>query len=460
MRLMLTAALVFCLLLPAAAQKQPAQPTLHTNSISQTVDRYLQPYVAGKNFTGVVLIAKGGKVLLNKGYGLADYELNVPNTPATRFHIASVSKPFTALAILQLAEQGKLGLDDAVEKYVTGFPHGDKITLRHLLTHTSGIANINNFPEYNSLQRMPQTPKSLVDAFKDKPLDFEPGAKYAYSNSNYNLLALVIELVSHQSYGEYLEQHIFYPLQMKATFHHGDAHRLIPHRAAGYSPVGTDGLELADFVDWSSKTGNGSLVSTAGDLFMFAQVVGTGILYPKAKFASLLDERPGSHYGWFVRKRFGRRVWAANGRSPGFTASLERFPDDDLTIIVLSNSYSPVSQDPIAADLAAIALDQPLPKPEVLVPVKLSEEELKDWAGHYAFGADFFRPNAEVEMRPADGRLKMDWGNNFFSDLIPVSDHEFIDRLFWARVRFEKDAEGQVKQFVYRSSGEYVAVKK
>lgn len=458
MRSLPTAALAFCLLLPAAAQK-------HSGSQSQQgtgkqIDTYLAPYVAGKNFTGVVLIAKGGKVLMNKGYGMADYELNVPNTSETMFHIASVSKPFSALAILQLAEQGKLGLDDPVEKYVPGFPHGDKITLRHLLTHTSGIANINNFPEYNSLQRLQQTPKSLVDAFKDKPLDFEPGAKYAYSNSNYNLLAYILEKVAYKPYGEYLAENIFSPLGMTHTFHHGDAHLLIPHRAAGYSPVKADCLELADYVDWSSKTGNGSLVTTAGDLLKFAQAIGADKLYPHTKLEALLDERPGSHYGWFVRKRFGHRVWAANGRSPGFTASLERFPDDDLTIIVLSNSYSPVSQDPIAADLAAIALGQPLPKPEVLVPVKLSEAQLKDLAGPYAFGADFFRPNAEIEMRPADGRLKMDWGNNFFSDLIPVSDHEFIDRLFWARVRFEKDAEGKVKQFVYRSSGEYVATKK
>ena len=136
-----------------------ASDTKSQTTMQAEVDAYLKPFVEGKNFTGVVLVAKDGKVLVNKGYGMADYELNVSNSVKTRFHIASVSKPFTASAILILQERGKLNIDDLVAKYVPDFPNSSKITLRQLLTHTSGITNINDLPEFERESRFPQTPQ-------------------------------------------------------------------------------------------------------------------------------------------------------------------------------------------------------------------------------------------------------------------------------------------------------------
>ena len=217
------------------------------------VDDYLAPYVKGNNFLGAVLIAKGDHVLVSSAYGESSYELHAANSPSTRFHIASVSKPFTAAAILILEQRGMLHVSDPVSRFLPDFPNGHKITLQNLLTHTSGIPNVNNLPEYQSASRFPQTPASLVELFKSKPLNFEPGTKYEYSNSNYNLLAFVIEQVSHKSYGEFLRESIFDPLGLKNTGHDGNASDVITNAATGYQPRGVADLERSPYIDWSAK---------------------------------------------------------------------------------------------------------------------------------------------------------------------------------------------------------------
>src|SRR5262245_16928560 len=202
--------------------------------LERRVDDYLTPYVKGKNFVGAVLIAEGDRVVVNRAYGEASYELRVPNSPATRFHIASISKPFTAAAILILEQRGLLRVSDPVSRFLPDFPNGQKITLQHLLTHTSGITNVNNLPEYATASRFPQTPASLIELFKSRPLEFEPGAKYEYSNSNYNILAFVIEQVSHKAYGQFLNETIFAPVGLRDTGHDGDASEVIANAASGY----------------------------------------------------------------------------------------------------------------------------------------------------------------------------------------------------------------------------------
>ncbi len=216
--------------------------------IAAKVDAYVQPFVESNNFSGVILIAQGGKVQVRKAYGLANYELGVPNTPETKFQIASVSKPFTAIAVLLLEERGKLSAQDPVSRYVPDYPNGDKITIHHLLTHTSGIPNVNSMPEYDQRSRFPATPAQLVEIFKNKPADFAPGARYSYSNSNYNLLALILEKVSGQSYGEFVRASILQPLGMKDTGH-PRAGELLAQRASGYQPAGMKGVESAPYLD-------------------------------------------------------------------------------------------------------------------------------------------------------------------------------------------------------------------
>jgi CubicO group peptidase (beta-lactamase class C family) len=420
------------------------------------VDDYLAPYVKGNNFLGAVLIAKGDHILVSSAYGESSYELQAANSPSTRFHIASVSKPFTAAAILILEQRGMLHVSDPVSRFLPYFPNGHKITLQNLLTHTSGIPNVNNFPEYRSASRFPQTPASLVDLFKSKPLNFEPGTKYEYSNSNYNLLAFVIEYVSHKSYGEFLRESIFDPLDLKNTGHDGNASDVITNAATGYQPRGVADLERSPYIDWSAKTGNGSLYSTTSDLLKFVRAYGEGRLLPRQAVTESWTERPGNNYGWFVRKKHGLLAVASNGRSPGFMSSLEYYPEKDLTVIVLSNSYSPVSQSPIADDMAAMALGEQIAAPASVTGVEVAADKLHRVVGAYRFDQTFFQPNAEVRIRIEGKEPVLDWGNNLKSALIPVSPTEFIDRQFWARIVVDEDGTG----FTYSSSGSRFKVKR
>jgi CubicO group peptidase (beta-lactamase class C family) len=369
---------------------------------------------------------------------MADREQRVPVGPKTRFHLASVSKPFTAAAILLLEQQGKLRTSDALARWLPGFPRGEQITLRDLLTHTSGIPDINGAPFYAAASREPQTAASLVERIRGIAPASAPRGRYEYSNSNYNLLAYVIERASGQSYGEFLEQALFAPLGMRDTGHHGDASALIPDRAAGYTPAGLRDVAHAPYLDWSVKTGNGSLYSTADDLLKFDQALYGERLLPKGSVERILGAGSGNVYGWGVGERSGRRRMAASGRSPGFTASFERYVDDRVTVIVLANVYSTASFA-IAGDLAALALGQPVPPASDLTPIAVPSAELAKLAGTYVGGDDFFFPGTQLTVTSRDGHLNMHWSTGADSILVPVGERTFLDRSFWARVRFEQN---------------------
>lgn len=422
------------------------------NGSTQQVDSYLAPFIAGNNFSGCVLMARNAKPEISKCYGMANVELKVPNSPTTRFHIASISKPFTAAAVLQLEERGQLSVDNPLNRFFPGYPNGDRITLRNLLTHTSGIPNINDIPEYNQLQPQHHTLDELIAMFRDRPLDFPSGTKYAYSNSNYNLLARVIELVSKQSYAQFLQENIFSPLRMADTGNDDSAETIIPERAPGYAPVGATGIGNAPFLDWSNKVGNGSLYTTTADLLKFMTAFADGKVVKKATLDRIWVEKPGNNFGWFVRKRFGKRVIAMNGRSPGFGSSMEYFPDDGVIVIVLSNLYITTTNSPIAPDLAAMALGQPLTSSGPMQPIKLPGAKTKAYAGTYQFGADYFRPNQKLTVISHNDGVDLDWGNGFHTEAFAVGDNDFILRTFWTHIIFRDG------QMIYKDDPrEYVA---
>src|ERR1700693_3558847 len=216
-------------LLGAAAPSAAAMRHAPDARLAAKTDAYIRPFVESENFPGAILVARGDEILFSKAYGMANYELKVPNTPRQRFHLASLTKMFTAAAVLLLEEQGKLSTSDTVAKFLPDYPNGDKVLLEHLLTHTAGVPNA-DFTEGEG--RVRYTTEQLVAKFKSRPLDFEPGSRTRYSNSNYNLLAYIVEKVSGRSYGDFLKAAIFDRLGMKSTFHDGDASALIEDRAS------------------------------------------------------------------------------------------------------------------------------------------------------------------------------------------------------------------------------------
>ena len=418
-------------------------------ALKNAVDAYLKPYLDLGGFTGSVLIARKGRVLLSKGYGMANYELGVPNTPTTKFHLGSVSKTFTAAAIMILQERGRLNVRDPLTKFIPDYPNGDRITLHHLLTNTSGIPNVNNFPEYSTQSKFPHTPSDLIAMFKQKPLDFEPGSRgYTESNSNYNLLAYIIEKLSGQSYGEFLRQNIFQPLNLRDTAHDGDAGALIPGKASGYVPAGATALENAPYLDWSIKTGNGSIYSTIEDLYRWDSALYTERILKKSSLTQMFAEQ----YGWFSGKRLNRNVVRMNGRSPGFNSDIQRYVDDDVCIIVLANTYVPTASV-IGSDLAKIVFGEPYEVPHLVKPPTINAKLLSAYAGRYQFGPDFFVSRGIYAIREKNGELLM-VAPGADTTLVPQSESEFFDRPFWSMIVFTKDDRGKITGLLWHYGGQ------
>lgn len=426
-----------------------------TSCFEAEIDAYIEPFVKAAGFSGTILIAKGGEILINKGYGMADYEWDIPNTPQTIFQIASISKSFTAAAIMVLEERGLLSVDDPLAKFIPDYPNGERITVHHLLTHTSGIPNVNEFPEYSQKSRFPNTLEQILALFKNKALEQEPGTSYRYSNSNYNLLAYIIEKVSGKSYSDFLRENIFDPLGMANTGHPGKAETLIPNRAAGYAPAGQIELEKAPYLDWTIKTGNGSLYSTNTDLYKWERALYSEKILKREtldKIFTLHVDNVG--YGWFVRERSGRRVTAINGRSPGFASYLERYIDDDACIIILSNIYTAAPFTMIEG-LSAILFGEEYEKPETPNFEKLDTKTLSGYSGKYEFGPDFYRPRAEVTVESKDGQLLFQWSETYFYPLLPLSKDKFLDRMFWATIVFQRNDNGEVTGFIWKDPDEF-----
>lgn len=422
--------------------------------LQQVVESYLHPFAASQNFSGAVLLARQGKIEALAAGGMANYELDVPNRPDTVFHLASVSKPFTALAVLLVEEQGWVSLDDPIQRHVRGIPRGDQITLAHLLTNTSGLPDINGAPFYDRISRFPQTSTRLAGLIGDWLAgtdDTQEPGRYLYSNTNYNLLAYILERVTGWDYSDLLRDAIFAPLGMDATGHDGDAGKLIPSRAAGYTPSGIDGVENAPYLDWSSKTGNGSLYSTVEDLYRFHQALTDGALLRKRRLSDLVRSSEGYSFGWFSRD--GGRSMLATGRSPGFTASFERFEEEDACVIVLSNSYSTVTQSPIARDLAAILSGREPSGQRSIQPVELPPAALDRFVGTYNGGPEFFRPGTTLTVERGPAGLLMRWSADLAVPLAPLGESLFMDRMFWARVRFETNRAGRVSYLIWSYDG-------
>src|SRR6185295_18817174 len=249
-------------------------------------DQIVQPYVQDKTFMGSVLVARGADVLLSKGYGSANLEWDLPNTPATKFRLGSITKQFTAASILLLEERGKLKIDDPIKKHLTDAPAAwDKITIYNLLTHTSGIPNFTSLPDYKTLQPFDSPVAKTIATFRDKPLDFQPGEKMSYSNSGYLVLGHLIETVTGGSYEKFVTDNIFTPLSMKDSGYDSNT-AIIARRAAGYVPS-TGGAVNAGFIHMSIPHAAGALYSTTEDLLRWEQALFGGKVVSPASLAKM-----------------------------------------------------------------------------------------------------------------------------------------------------------------------------
>lgn len=371
--ILLTAAFLF-LVLPVEAQN------LSPKQLSSRIEEYMRAAAREEHFSGSILVAKNGKPVLSNAYGMANYELNVPNRPDTIFRLGSITKQFTATAIMQLQEKGRLSVNDSICKYLENCPSKwEAITIRNMLTHTSGIPDYTSQPDFKKSASQPLTNAELIARFKDMPLEFAPGERYRYSNTAYNLLGAIIEKISAKTYADYLQENIFSPLGMKNTGYDVSG-RVIKNRAAGYL-IGDGSINNADFLDMSIPYSAGALYSTTGDLLKWDQAIETGkILSPRSLSEMFTPFKKDYGYGFGITEYFGHKEIYHGGGIFGFATQLTRFPDDKVTIIVLSNNQR-AAAGKIANSLAAIIFGKPY-----VVPQKgkiISPEVLAQYVGEY-----------------------------------------------------------------------------
>jgi CubicO group peptidase (beta-lactamase class C family) len=322
-------------------------------SVGRQVDVLMRALAHPTAFSGTVLIARGDRILAERAYGYADLIQRIPNTVSTQYRIASVSKPITATAVMQLQDVGLLSVNDSVCLYMASCPNAwQSLTIRHLLSHTSGIPDYGNLPSYDSLRRRHASPAQILGRFRDLPLEFPPGQQYSYSNSNYTLLGIIVERVSGKPLEQYLRERIFSRVGMVNTA----SGRPANSRRAALGYRWDHGLKPVPLIDLSNTFAVGGIVSTAEDLFRFARAFQTGqILTAGSRKAMATPAKEDYGYGWMIGEQYGHHMLLHNGGFSGFRAVLQQFPDDSLVVVVLSNVEG-TNTGVVAQYLSAIGL--------------------------------------------------------------------------------------------------------
>jgi len=363
--------------------------------LGQKLDTILRQAYPADGPGAAAIVLRDGQVLLREGYGLADLEFGLPIAPDMVFRIGSVTKQFTAVAILMLMEEGKLSLDDPIEAFLPDYPtHGLTITIEHLLTHTSGIQSYTAMPTFQDLQRQDYTVAEMIARFQDEPMAFPPGARWSYNNSGYFLLGAIIEQVTGQTWAEVLQERIFTPLGMTDTY--ADGHEdIIPRRVHGYELKDEGRWKNAGYLSMTQPYAAGAMLSTVDDLARWDAALNAGELLEPATLDRAWTDFPlndgsstGYGHGWTIGQWQGSRWISHGGGINGFLCEAVHCPDEQVFVAVLANSSG---QGPgpgqIASKLATIAMGKPWEPKEVAV----APDILQRYVGVYRIDAQATR---------------------------------------------------------------------
>lgn len=407
---------------------------INTQEMENKVDSLIKPLVDEGLLSGSILIAIRGNILFAKGYGLADRENSIPNTPETIFRIGSITKPITAIAIMQLHERNKLNINDPLSKYLHDFPNGDKITLYHLLTHTSGLASY----DWRRSEDKQQELEVVINWTKELTLQSKPGEKFMYSNSGYALLTYIIEKVSGVKYEDYLRENIFIPCDMKKSGLYSMNYPL-NNMAFGYGRVNYDGFEKVTRPCPLSR-GAGDLYSTILDLFKLGMNIHKNTLLSSESWDKIFTPFNNSYgLGWYIEELFGEKVMYHPGGLLGYMGNLRFFIDRDIIVINLFNNDFLLSHI-VERQLAAIALGKPW---QPLFKKKNDESTLNSFrafSGEYAID------------QSSSFRISMEKGHIYFQEpgqqkceaYLFAENYIYIKEIN-SRIRFEKSEEGTIK---------------
>lgn len=412
--------------------------------IATKLDNYLTAAEKSDNFSGSVLVAKEGTILLDKGYNMSNFGQDVKNTPQTTFPIGSMTKQFTATAIMQLVEKGMINEQDKVSKYIPGFPNGDKITIDNLLTHTSGLAEL-SVPEFLSIP-LDDSKKveNVINLFKDRALYFQPGTKFQYSNSGYMLLGYIVEKVSGMGYADYLQNNIFKPLNMNHTDmgYNGTEKKYNSNGYSGYLDV----LPISDEIFLNAIYGAGALYSTTEDLYKWDRSLKEHKLVTEKTLDKMFSKHvPMSEdktvyygYGWMVCNTPAGPDIFHGGNVLGFTSNIERFPDKDLTIIILSNiGYYNINE--LNNSLTGICFGENYELPKSKKVIKVDSTQLNNYTGEYSF-----KTLGNVSITNENGHLYINFAGQPEYEMFCEAKNKFFFRAFNGTLTFNTDEKGQV----------------
>ncbi len=407
-------------------------------------DKLLQETFKPGGPGAAVLVAKNGQVIYHKAFGMANLELDIPLKPDHVFRIGSVTKQFTCAAIMQLVEQGKLSLQDDLTKFIPDYPtQGKKITVEHLLTHTSGIKSYTGMKEWDDeVRRKDFTVSALIDYFKDQPMDFEPGTKQLYNNSGYILLGFIIEKVSGKTYAEYMAEYFFKPLGMKNSYY-GDVAPVIKNRVAGYSQADVAGTySNAPYLSMTQPYAAGSLLSTVEDLFIWTKALHGGkVVKPeslkKMTTPHILPDGTNTHYGYglSMNNLLGSPTVEHSGGINGFLSDLVYLPKEDVCVAILTNCDCEPPRN-LTPRLAALTIG----KPYQPTPITLEASTLEQYVG--VFEND---QNEQRIISVENGQLHSQRSGGQKFKLMPYGPDQFFFEESFARITFEREKDGGKK---------------
>ena len=432
--------------IPAAAAPKPAP-------LTAAIDALLKSAFPADRPGAAMIVTKDGQTLFRKAYGMADLELGVPLQPDMVFRLGSITKQFTAAAILMLAEEGKLSLQDPIEKHLPRYPtQGHTITIEHLLTHTSGIQSYTDMPGWMTSRILsPMTVQELIDGFKKEPMQFAPGERYAYNNSGYILLGAIVEKASGKSYEAFVRERIFQALGMTASYY-GSTEPIIPKRAPGYTQEG-DQPRNAGYLSMTQPYSAGSLLSTVDDLARWDAALYGETLLKKASLEKawtpyvLKSGKPtGYGYGWGVSKLRGRRAIEHGGGIFGFSTYAVRLPDERVYVAVLCNSDRPAAWPGyVAKKIAALVVGDPFPEP---VPITLDPRILERYTGVYRIDE-----GSTWTVTVENGRLYTQRSGGERQEVRPSSETEFFYDKSLTHLRFVVDAGARATEMLMYPDG-------
>jgi len=422
------------------------EQTIADKQLTAKFDQLLSEQFKTGETGAAALVSRKGQIIYKKAFGMANMELNIPMQPDNVFRIGSISKQFTAVAILQLMEQGKLNLQDDITKFIPDYPtHGHKITIEHLLTHTSGIQSYTGMKEFGTISRLDKTPEELIAFFKNQPMEFAPGTKWNYNNSGYFLLGYIIEKLSGKTYPEYVEENIFKPLGMTNS-NYGSDSRIIKNRAAAYSK-NEKGFINAEPLSMTLPYAAGSLQSTVEDLFKWNQAVQGYKLIKKESldkaFTSYIlanGKKTGYGYGWGLGNLQGSQTIEHGGGIPGFLTQGIYLPKEDVFVAVFSNCDCNGPED-VAAKLGAWAIGKPFEYKEI----NADTIAMKQVTGVYEMAGN----DEKRYITFADGKLYSQRNRNAKLNIKPYEKDKYFFESMMNTIEFLRNNSGVVEKLIF-----------